>query len=340
MRRARGAATVLVLAIMATAACERTPVDPLDDPDLAALAGTEGLRPSSLTLPGLLYSAIRRVHGEQGIEAARDLVRDLARIQHRLDAAAVDERPGLRRELRNEQLRIVLLVHDSDVVARTIRGVSEDAASLRSRRDALAGSGIAAPEASALLDDLPELLARARSALNPIDALDAATRAASLTTRVRDAIAGAARLPSLHDLFDDASSRLGAGVEHHLVTRSRELTAVAHDAVRSGDREHAHSASKAARDAQIRVVLAGLGPDAVADVIGWGQHRMREQKQTLGGAAAVRDVSRLERMNASAGNMLERADVQLRRGNSSSALDLAAHAVDLLNALEATLTGY
>jgi hypothetical protein len=338
--RARGRATLLLLAITATAACDRTPVDPLEDPDLAALAGTDGLRPSSLSLPGLLYSAIRSVHGEQGIDAARDLVRDLARIQHDLDAASADERPALRRELREEQLRIVLIVNGGDVVASTIRGVTEEAAYLRLRRDALAGSGIAAPEATALLEDLPVLLARARTATNDMDALDAATRAAERTDRMRDAIAGAARLPSLGDLFADATSRLEARALHHLVDESDALRSAAEAALRSGEREHAHTAATAARDAQIRVVLAGLGPDAVADVIGWGQHRVREQEQRLGAAATIRDVSRLERMNASAGDMLQRADIQLRRGDSAAALDLAAHAVDLLNALEGTLTAH
>lgn len=336
--RSRGSAILLLPALLAAAACDRTPVDPLDDPTIAALAGAEGPGPSSLTLPGLLYSAIRSVHAEQGIDAARDIVRDLARIQHRLDAAPVSERPALQRELRAEQLRIVLLVKDSDVVAQTIRGVSEEAARLSARRDMLAASGIDAPEATAILQDLPILLARARSASSDIDALDAATRAAARTDRMHGALAGAARLPSLTDLFEDAAARLQLRPQHDLVAESAELRAAADAALRSHAREHAQEAARAARDAQIRVVLEALGPDVVADVIGWGQHRVREQEHKLGAESATRDVSRLERMNASAGDMLDRADLQLRRGNSADALDLAAHAVDLLNALEATLT--
>jgi hypothetical protein len=338
--RVRGPVTLLLLVATATAGCERTPVDPLEDPDIAALTGADGSRTSALTLPGLLYSAIRRVHGEQGIDAARDLVRDLARIQQRLDAAALDERTALGRELRAEQLRIVLLAHGSDVVARTIRGVDEEAASLRLRRAALAESGIAAPEASEILEDLPVLLARARTAASELEALDAATRAAARTERMRDAIAGATRLPSLDDLFVDAADRLESRARHQLVIEANALEAAARAALRSGEREVAHTTAQAVRDAQIRVILTGLGPDAVADVIGWGQQRVREQERSLGAAAAVRDVSRLERMNASAADMLERADAQLRRGNSTGALDLAAHAVDLLNALGATLTPY
>lgn len=336
--RSRGSAILLLPLLLATAACDRTPVE-LDDTTLEALTGTDGRRPSALTLPGLLYSAIRGVHDEQGIDAARDLVRDLARIQQRLDAAPVDERPALRRELRNEQLRIVLLVNDSDLVVQTVRGVTDEAARLRVRRDMLAGSGIDAPEANAILEDLPVLLARARTASNHIEALDAATRAAAHLDRMHGALAGAARLPTLTDLFDDAAARLQSRARHDLVVESDELRDAAADALRSGVRDHAHETARAARDAQIRVVIEALGPDVVADVIGWGQHRVREQEMKLAAESAVRDVSRLERMNASAGDMLQRADLQLRRGNSAAALDLAAHAADLLNALEVTITG-
>ncbi|HSJ33373.1 MAG TPA: hypothetical protein VK933_18175 [Longimicrobiales bacterium] len=335
--RIRGPAILLLPIILATAACERTPVEPLDESDPAALSMAGGRRPSSLTLAGLLYSAIGRVHSEQGIDAARDLVRSVARIQHRLDGAAVDERPALRRALREEQLRIVLLVNDRDVVSRTIRGVSEEAATLAAHSEALAQSGIAVPEAAAILEGLPDLLSRARTASSDIEALDAATRAAARTDRLRDALAGAARLPSLQDLFDDAARRMTARSIPDALAEVSALRAAAHEAAQSDDRAHAQTAAEAARSAQISVVLAVLGPDAVADVIDWGGQRVGEQEQKLAAAAAVRDVSRLERMNASASDMLRRADLRLRRGDSAGALDLAAHAVDLLNALEATL---
>ncbi|HSK17640.1 MAG TPA: hypothetical protein VK912_00760 [Longimicrobiales bacterium] len=337
--RIRGPATLLLLFTFSTAACERTPVEPLDETDLAALSLADGPRQSSLTLSGLLYSAIGRVHSEQGIAAARELVRSVALIQHRLDGAAVDERPALRRALREEQLRIVLLVHDRDVVRRTIRGVSEEAAILGARSEALAQSGIAVPEAAAILKDLPDLLDLARTASSDLEALDAATRAAARTDRMRAAIAGAARLPSLQDLFDDAARRLALRSAPDALAEVNALRAAAHDAARSDDRAHAQAAAEAARSAQIGVVLAVLGPDAVADVIDWSRRRVDEQEQKLAAAAALRDVSRLERMYESASDMLRRADMRLRSGDNAGALDLAAHAVDLLNALETTLTG-
>lgn len=337
--RLPGPASLLLLVLATTTACERTPVEPLDDADVAALAGIEVHRPSSLTLPHLLYSAIRSVHAEQGTGAAHDLVRELAVIQQRLAAAPVEERPSLRRELRKEQLRIVLLVNERELIERTIRGVTEEAAALRQRHDALTRSGVAAPEVDEILQDLPLLLAKARSAADDLEALDAATRAAARTHRMRDALAGAARLPSLGDLYEDATGRLKADAPlYPLVAESSALRAAAEDAVRSGEREHAQNAARAARDAQIRVVLAGLGPDAVADMIGWGRQRVREQEKMLAAVSAVRDVSRLERMNASAGDMLHRAELHLRSGSSAAALDLAAHAVDLLNALEGSLS--
>lgn len=336
--RSGGPAILILLSVLASTACDRTPVDPLDDADLAAIAGTDGAPSSGSTLPGLLYSAIRSVHDEHGIEAAGNLVRDLALIQHRLDSAPVQERPALRRELRNEQLRIVLRVHDSDVVSRTIRSVRIEAARLHARRDALAASGIATPEMTSTLQEVPVLLARARNAPDEIDALDAATRAAARTNRMRDALAGATRLPSLADLAADASLLLRGQPLHELVSESIALKLAADQALRSGEREQARAAAEAARAAQIGVVLAGLGPDAVADMIGWSRHRVRDLEMKLSSEAAVRDVSRLERMHASAADMLQRADAHLQRGRSEAALDLAAHAVDLLNALESTLT--
>lgn len=333
----RRLAILLVLSVLVVGACDRTPVDPLDDAYVATLAGADGETASASTLPGLLYSAIQRVHAEHGLEAAGNLVRDLALIQHRLDSAPVHARPALQRQLRAEQLRIVLLVHDSDVIGQTIRRVRDDAARLQARRDALAASGIAAPGVESILEDVPLLLARARSAASEVEALDAVTRAAARTQRMRDALAGAARLPSLSDLVADASTVLRARSVIHLVDESKELQRAADRALRSGEREQARTAAEAARAAQIEVVVAGLGPDAVADVIGWSQHQAREQEGRLQAEAAVRDVSRLERMHASATDMLQRADVLLRRGRSTAALDLAAHAVDLLNALDTAL---
>jgi hypothetical protein len=331
---------ILPLLLMVATACDRTPVGPLDDSDTAAIPVSDGESAAPLTLSGLLNSAIREVHGAHGVEAAGDLVRDLADIQRRLDGAAVPDRPALRGELRAEQLRIVLLVHGGDIVATTIRGVSDEAAALQRRRDALVASGIAAPEIGASLEDVPTLLALARNAATDVEALDAATRAAARTQRLRRVVAGAARLPSLADLFDEAATRLAAGGMNGLVAESNALRTVAANAVQSGDREHAHAATKAAREAQIRIVLAGLGPDAVADAIGAARDGVREQQSRLALAAAARDVSRLERMNESADDMLQRAVLQLRTANSAAALDLTAHAIDLLNAIDAAITSH
>jgi hypothetical protein len=328
-----------MLLIPATA-CDRTPVGPADDAELAGVRGLDGESPAPLTLPGLLRSAIREVHGAQGVDAADDLVRDLAAIQHRLDAAAAPDRPALGRDLRAEQLRIVLLVHGGDIVATTIRGVADEAAALQRRRDALAASGIAAPEISASLDDVPALLALARNAASDVEALDAVTRAAATTQRLRRVVAGAARLASLGDLVDEAAARLAGGGLNDLVAESDALRAVAARAVQAGEREHAHAATRAAREAQIRIVLAGLGPDAVADAIGAAQDGVREQRSRLAVAAAMRDVSRLERMNESATDMLRRAVLHLRSANSAAALDLACHAIDLINAIDAAITSH
>lgn len=334
MRSRRQLGLSIIVLLISSAGCESTPGDPLDG-DLGGLERIGG-SPGSFTLSSLVYDAIRGVYSEQGAAAARDLVQSLARVQQMLEEAPVEERAALRRTLREAQLGIVLRVHGSEVVTRTIEGVAAEAAALRQRRDALAASGIHAPEVSAVLEQLPALIAHARSAPTEIEALDAATRAAAMTNRMSDAVTGAARVPTLSELFDEAAARLGGS----MVADARARRDAAAEAVRAGDRTRAEAAVRAARDAQIGVVLAALGPDAVADVIGWARDRAEEQKESLRAAGEARDVSRLERMNHSAADMLQRAEMRLRRGDAAEALDLAAHAVDLLNALESTLTSY
>jgi hypothetical protein len=65
---------VSVVTLLGVVACERTPIDPHDGIDVTAADGTPG------TLKGLLFSAIRSVHGEHGAAAALDLVRPLEDI--------------------------------------------------------------------------------------------------------------------------------------------------------------------------------------------------------------------------------------------------------------------
>jgi hypothetical protein len=333
-----GRLVLFQVVVVLTTACDRTPVGLPEESELAPIEALTGVSPAPLTLSGLVSSAIRTVHVEHGVNAADDLVRDLAGIQRRLDAGSVTERPALRRELRSEQLRIVFLVHGDDVVASTIRGVADAAAELQRRRDALSASGIAAPEIGSVLEDVPALLDRARNAASSVEALDAVTRASARTERLRHVVAGAARLPSLNDLVSTAADRLAASGQRDVVIESLVLDAAASDAVEAGDRDRAHAATEAAREAQIRIVLAGLGPDAVADAIGSARDAVGEQVHRLAETSAGRDVSRLERMNETAADMLQRADLHLRRGDSAAALDLACHAIDLLNAIDAAIS--
>ena len=95
------------------------------------------------------------------------------------------------------------------------------------------------------------------------------------------------------------------------------------------------------REEQIRIVLSVYGPEA-------GQHLLMRAREA---ATAVRaalagakerghDLVRLERMHATARDMLMRADAAYARGDASTALDLGSHAVSLLNALRLALAGY
>ncbi|HEX6134139.1 MAG TPA: hypothetical protein VFZ24_09250 [Longimicrobiales bacterium] len=167
----------------------------------------------------------------------------------------------------------------------------------------------------------------------PGDPLDTA-EAAVLLERMRLAAAGDAPLPGLGELADLTAGRVAA--EHHeLVTAYRTLRSAADAALLTGDPERAQDAVTAARDAQLRVVLAGLGSPGVAELIAQAQHRVRQLEPRL--HDGFDHVARLGQMNASADDMLKRARARLLQGDDVGALDLSAHAIDLLNAVDAAL---
>lgn len=152
---------------------------------------------------------------------------------------------------------------------------------------------------------------------------------AALIERMRHAATGEGPLPSLVELADVAAAR--TAVEHPLIASYHSLRAAADAAVRTGDRERAETAVAAARDAQLRMVVAGLGAHGVAEVIARGQHRVRRLQPAV--VSAVNGASRPGRMTASAADMLQRARALLLQGDILGALDLSAHAIDLLNAV-------
>ncbi|HEX6306924.1 MAG TPA: hypothetical protein VFZ69_01985 [Longimicrobiales bacterium] len=166
---------------------------------------------------------------------------------------------------------------------------------------------------------------------DPGDPLDTA-EAAALLERMRLTAAGDAPLPALGELADVTSERIDEQ-QGDLVTTYRMLRDAADAAVRTGERERAEAAVAAARAAQLHIVVEGLGTPGIAELIAQAQHRVRQLRPRLRSPGG--DAERLDRMNASASDMLQRARALLLQGDAVGALDLSAHAIDLLNAVDA-----
>lgn len=345
----------LLLVLLALVACDGTPSDPLSErADLIALAGVDpghGRQPAPLSLQGLLFSAVHKVYTEQGAGAARSLVGELRRLQEDARAAQSSrEREAATArllELHAEELGIVLRVFGPGIAERTAAAVRVDAEGLRSAVAASEQAGRELPRASILLDRLAEALAEARAAATDGDvlaSLDAATRAAAMADGVRVALAEARRIPTLEDLFaasvDVLRSRQdGEDVQQDLA-RFDALQRDADAAVGSRDRERVHTALRAVRDEQVAVVLGVLGPPAVTRMLDAFGYSVADAETALALARrAGRDVSRLERMVASARDLRSRAASALAAGDAATALDLGSHAVGLLNSVRLALTG-
>lgn len=353
MTRSRTLTLLLLTLLLGMAACDRTPVDPQDpDSELAVLLGdgaAAGVGRSPLSLPGLLHSAVDRVYREQGASAARTLIMELRVLHLAVQRATLagdrEDAAARMRALHAEELRIVLSVFGDPVAARVAEAVRTDADRLRSSLQELQQDGHDLPRAVEALAGVEELLVDAAAAWAAGDArasLDAATRAAALVDGVRRVLADAVRLPALEQIFDRAVARLREGGDPERVRAAladyHRAEAAARAAVRSGDRQHAHTALEAARREQIRVILRVLGPGVVAHSLQQARSASDELATSLAAArAAGRDVSRLERMLVSARDMLQRAELAFTSGDAAAALDLGTHAAGLLNALRVAL---
>jgi hypothetical protein len=354
MTRSRTLALLALTLVLGMAACDRTPVDPQDpDSELAMLLGDGGAAGAAgrapLSLPGLLHSAVDRVYREQGAAAARTLIMELRVLHLSVQRATLagdrEDAAARMHALHAEELRVVLSVFGDPVAARVAEAVRTDAQRLRARLTVLQQDGHALPRAAEALASVEELLVDAEAALAAGDArgaLDAGTRAAALVDAVRRVLADAVRLPALEQVFDRAVSRLSEGGDPDRVRAAladyHRADAAARAAVRSGDREDAHAALEAVRREQIRVVLRVLGPGAVAHALQQARTASDELDSSLAAArSAGRDVSRLERMLASANDMLHRAELAFTSGDAAAALDLGSHAAGLLNAIRVAL---
>lgn len=314
----------------------------------AALFGDEAaaLTGVPMSLPALVQSSIFKVYSEHGAQAARSMVMNLRRLQEQARTAAAahpgEQAAARERALHAEQIGIVLRVFGDDVVLHVIDAVRTDLTGLEDRLPALGnGEEGSAVRARDLIAQVAELLTDAEAAAEAgarRAGLDAATRAAALTESVRGAFAESLRLHGLEDLFSEAQRRTrelaGADVLRGMNSEMQRLKAHAQDAVRSGDRQRAHEALAAVRSEQIRIVIDVLGAGAVRGVLDAADESVVELRTTIAAAKrSGRDVARLERMLASARDMLIRAEDALTEADAAAALDLGSHAVGMINAL-------
>jgi hypothetical protein len=342
----------LLFSVLALPACDRTPSDPLDArQDLAALLGDPAsMQASPHTLQGLLHAAVHRVYAEQGPAAARGLVADLRRVQDQAGRAMAGgdrETATMRlRALHAAEIDVVLRVFGDGVVPRIISAVAIDVARLQRTVEEAEAAGRQMERGRELLATAATMLEGASGALqagSAAEGLDAASRAAANAELVRQEVADARRIPALADLFDLAAAALqadrGADGLAAEMARHRILADAAADAVRSGDRARAQRALDAVRAEQIRVVLEVLGADAVEHLNAAVTRGVAEADVALQAAtSAGRDVSRLERMVATARDMGGRARAAADSGDTPAALDLASHAAGLVNSARLALT--
>jgi hypothetical protein len=247
-----------------------------------------------------------------------------------------DSVAAVQRRAHAEQLRIVLHVFGDRAAHRVIGAVRAEEAELQR------GVTAAAPaEVRDILAQATDLLARAEASDAVAPALDDATRAAALLSAARIALSEVGRIPGLDQIFRNAATRILENRNDGQLAEYQRLQLAADRAARAGDRAGAQKLLDEMRAEQIQLVLSVYGTEAGQHLLAQARMAAADVRTTLKQARrSGRDMVRLERMHATARDMLTRADAAYARGDARTALDLGSHAVSLLNALRLALAGY
>lgn len=358
----------IAFAAASVAACDGGPAGPdelalVDQPgestgsarsggELAAGPGVIG-EDSKLTLEYLLKQAIDKIAREQGHEAAKAVLETLAKlntdVQVARKAGNKDTFYTASAALRAAQLGIVLrtlgtgtALHVVDAVAQALAEVSAQVAAARA-----AGKDVARIEAA--LRDVAGLLEKARAALGAGDhaaALDLGTHAGALVAQLRHATSVAdgsyVVIPTLEKLLAEALHKIateqGRDAAKELSAQLDPLQAALRTAKESQDREAFLAAQTALRSAQLRIVVAVLGAEALRQVVGAATKVLADINTKIAAAkAAGKDVSKLEPNAQRAGDLLARATAAAAAGDVHRALDLATQAGELIEGLRRSL---
>ncbi len=210
-----------------------------------------------------------------------------------------------------------------DDVTHQVRSALQDA---RSRLDVLRAAGDDVTRAAALVQDADVLLAREAS--QPAAVLAAALEAADVLARLDPLLRSLERLPSLDELFAatlaDVRASAGPRAARALLAEHQALVREAEGALANGGRVRAHDRLQRVRARQVRIVARRIGEAGVE----------RHVAAVLAAEASLEGL-REERRRVVARDYLAQAVTALGRGEAERALDRAAVAAEIVNALAA-----
>lgn len=332
----------------AAGACDRTPIEPaLADIEslLSAAPSTADLGNPS-TLPALFREAIATVEKAEGRRGVELLLGNWRALQEDLTANAVTaSRSAVEIQLaalHAEQLRVVRRVLGDAVITRAVNETDRGLATAWHQLDLSARAGADVTSAQSTAAQVRNGLSAARTAASEgalDNALDRATRAAALLGGLRYQVVELRRVPGLEALYPRALEKLrhhkGDAATAGVLANIETLEAQVRVALRSSDRDQAHTSLARVRAEQIRIVQRVLGGAATVRLVEQVRARAAEARGTLDSlSAAGSDVAKQERMLKQALDLNQRAAASLATGDPVTALDLSSHAAGLLNALQ------
>ncbi|HEU5209498.1 MAG TPA: hypothetical protein VFU06_08810 [Longimicrobiales bacterium] len=317
------------------AACGDLPTDVTDTTGLHATETGLSAQVSPYSRSAVFRAAIDAVIETEGSQL---LWRRTASLRaHSAAARAAQERADTAAQLAAEQMHrdaqvafMAYALGDAriDDIVHQVRGAVDDA---RMRLDVLRTGGHDVTRAAVLVQDADALLARSGS--QPVDVLATALDAADVLARLDQILRSVERLPSLDELFAATISEVresaGPRAARALLAEHQTLVREAQGALADGGRVRAHDRLQQVRERQVRIVAQRMGESGVRRHVG----AVVAAEKALQGFAD-------ERRRVVARDYLDQAISALARGEVARALDRAAVAAEIVNALAAESSRY
>ena len=345
--RFRSPSRMILLAVLALAACDRTPTDPalLDvDAALKETAESAVFAAAPTSLHHLFGKAVARVARSGNRAAFRDALSKWRHLNEQARSALTSaERPVAHEKVaavRSAELEFVVRTLGNAAVAKVASDVGLGLAQVRLQIAAEEQTGTDITRAQSMAGDVSALLHRANQAIEAgdyISVLDYATQASDQLDAVAHFLIDLHRIPTLETFVAEArhtyGRERGATALAELQSDLKRLNDEARTALRAGDRTLAAELLDDVRTEQIRMVLNVLGADVVESLIeqveaGVGANRKR--------VATIPDAQlhlRVNKMLAEATSLNRRARAAWAAQDPAAALDLASHSAGLVNAV-------